>query len=225
MSGCIQRPIQQYAVSCRTGHWSLYHFIRKILDKNKAAHEGIWNKDAKGSFELRGKKLGIIGYGNIGSQVSILAEAMGMKVIFYDVLTKLPLGNADARKSLKELVSESDIVTLHIPETSQTKNIINKSLLKQFKKGAILINFARGEVVDLDALSKSLQEGHLSGAAIDVFDAEPLAENHPLRTTPNTLLTPHLGFVAQPVFESFTQGVVECLEAWLNGQPVIRPLP
>jgi len=144
--------------------------IRKIIDKNKAAHEGIWNKDAKGSFELRGKKLGIIGYGNIGSQVSILAEAMGMKVIFYDVLTKLPLGNADARKSIKELVSESDIVTLHIPETSQTKNIINKSLLKQFKKGAILINIARGEVVDLDAFSKSLQGGHLSGSAIDVFD-------------------------------------------------------
>jgi D-3-phosphoglycerate dehydrogenase len=171
--------------------------IRKILDKNKAAHEGIWNKDAKGSFELRGKKLGIIGYGNIGSQVSILAEAMGMKVIFYDVLTKLPLGNADARKSLKELVSESDIVTLHIPETSQTKNIINKSLLKQFKKGAILINFARGEVVDLDALSKSLQEGHLSGAAIDVFPWEPEKNgdhfSSPLQNLSNVLLTPHIG--------------------------------
>jgi D-3-phosphoglycerate dehydrogenase len=171
--------------------------IRKILDKDKAAHEGIWNKDAKGSFELRGKKLGIIGYGNIGSQVSILAEAMGMKVIFYDVLTKLPLGNADARKSLKELVSESDIVTLHIPETSQTKNIINKSLLKQFKKGAILINFARGEVVDLDALSKSLQEGHLSGAAIDVFPWEPEKNgdhfSSPLQNLSNVLLTPHIG--------------------------------
>ena len=171
--------------------------IRKILDKNKAAHEGIWNKDAKGSFELRGKKLGIIGYGNIGSQVSILAEAMGMKVIFYDVLTKLPLGNADARKSLKDLVSESDIVTLHIPETSQTKNIINKSLLKQFKKGSILINYARGEVVDLDALSKSLQEGHLSGAAIDVFPWEPEKNgdqfSSPLQHLSNVLLTPHIG--------------------------------
>jgi D-3-phosphoglycerate dehydrogenase len=171
--------------------------IRKILDKNKAAHEGIWNKDAKGSFELRGKKLGIIGYGNIGSQVSILAEAMGMKVIFYDVLTKLPLGNADSRKSLKDLVSESDIVTLHIPETSQTKNIINKSLLKQFKKGSILINFARGEVVDLDALSKSLQEGHLSGAAIDVFPWEPEKNgdqfSSPLQHLSNVLLTPHIG--------------------------------
>jgi len=171
--------------------------IRKILDKNKAAHEGIWNKDAKGSFELRGKKLGIIGYGNIGSQVSILAEAMGMKVIYYDLLTKLPLGNAEARKSLKDLVSESDIITLHIPETSQTKNIINKNLLKQFKKGSILINFARGEVVDLDALAKSLSDGHLSGAAIDVFPWEPEKNgdqfNSPLQNLSNVLLTPHIG--------------------------------
>jgi D-3-phosphoglycerate dehydrogenase len=171
--------------------------IRKILDKNKAAHEGVWNKDAKGSFELRGKKLGIIGYGNIGSQVSILAEAMGMKVIYYDILTKLPLGNAEARKSLKDLVSESDIITLHIPDTSQTKNIINKTLLKQFKKGAILINFARGEVVDLDALAKSLTDGHLSGAAIDVFPWEPEKNgdhfSSPLQHLPNVLLTPHVG--------------------------------
>jgi D-3-phosphoglycerate dehydrogenase len=171
--------------------------IRKILDKNKAAHDGIWNKDAKGSFELRGKKLGIIGYGNIGSQVSILAEAMGMKVIYYDILTKLPLGNAESRKSLKDLVSDSDIVTLHIPETSQTKNIINKSLLKQFKKGSILINFARGEVVDLDALAISLQDGHLSGAAIDVFPWEPEKNGDtftsPLQHLSNVLLTPHIG--------------------------------
>lgn len=171
--------------------------IRKILDKNKAAHDGIWNKDAKGSFELRGKKLGIIGYGNIGSQVSILAEAMGMKVIYYDVLTKLPLGNAESRKSLKDLVSDSDIVTLHIPETSQTKNIINKNLLKQFKKGAILINFARGEVVDLDALATYLQDGHLSGAAIDVFPWEPEKNGDsftsPLQHLSNVLLTPHIG--------------------------------
>lgn len=171
--------------------------IRKILDKNKAAHDGIWNKDAKGSFELRGKKLGIIGYGNIGSQVSILAEAMGMKVFYYDVLTKLPLGNAESRKSLKDLVSDSDIVTLHIPETSQTKNIINKNLLRQFKKGAILINFARGEVVDLDALATYLQDGHLSGAAIDVFPWEPEKNGDsftsPLQHLSNVLLTPHIG--------------------------------
>ncbi|MDE3143622.1 MAG: phosphoglycerate dehydrogenase, partial [Bacteroidota bacterium] len=110
--------------------------IRRIPDKNKAAHEGIWNKDAKGSFELRGKTLGIIGYGNIGSQVSVLAESLGMKVIFYDVETKLPLGNASSCKNLKELLSLSDIVSLHVPETAQTKNLINKNNLKYFKKGA-----------------------------------------------------------------------------------------
>lgn len=171
--------------------------IRKILDKNKAAHEGIWNKDAKGSFELRGKTLGIIGYGNIGSQVSILAEAFGMKVLFYDVITKLPLGNAESRKTLKEVVSNSDIITLHVPETNQTKNMINKAVIKQFKKNAILLNYARGEVVDLDALAKALEEGHLSGAAIDVYPWEPEKNGDkfttPLQKLPNVLLTPHIG--------------------------------
>jgi len=171
--------------------------IRKILDKNKAAHEGFWNKDAKGSFELRGKTLGIIGYGNIGSQVSILAEAMGMKIFFYDAITKLPLGNAISKKSLKELVSKSDIITLHIPETSQTKNLINKSLLKYFKKGSILLNYARGEVVDLNALKQALVSGHLSGAGVDVFPWEPEKNGDrfesPLQGLPNVLLTPHIG--------------------------------
>jgi D-3-phosphoglycerate dehydrogenase len=171
--------------------------IRKILDKNKAAHEGQWNKDAKGSFEIRGKTLGIIGYGNIGSQVSILAESLGMKVIFYDSVTKLPLGNAESRKTLKEVVSKADIITLHIPETQQTKNLINKALLKQFKKDSILINFARGEVVELDALASALISGHLSGAAIDVFPVEPEKNgdpfSSPLQNLPNVLLTPHIG--------------------------------
>lgn len=171
--------------------------IRKILDKNKAAHEGQWNKDAKGSFEIRGKTLGIIGYGNIGSQVSILAESLGMKVIFYDSVTKLPLGNAESRKTLKEVVSKADIITLHIPETQQTKNLINKALLKQFKKDSILINFARGEVVELDALASALKSGNLSGAAIDVFPVEPEKNgdpfSSPLQNIPNVLLTPHIG--------------------------------
>lgn len=171
--------------------------IRRIPDKNKAAHEGIWMKDSKGSFELRGKTLGIIGYGNIGSQVSVLAESLGMKVIFYDVETKLPLGNAEDKKTLKDLVSSADIVTLHVPETSQTKNIINKSILKFFRKGAILINYARGEVVDLEALRKSLLDGHLGGAAIDVYPQEPEKNGDhfqtPLQDVPNVLLTPHVG--------------------------------
>lgn len=171
--------------------------IRKILDKNKAAHEGKWFKDAKGSYEIRGKVLGIIGYGNIGSQVSILAEALGMKVLFYDIFTKLPLGNAVAKKSIKELVSKSDIITLHIPENAATKNLINKNNLKYFKKGSMLINFARGEVVDITALKKYLLDGQLSGAAIDVFPAEPEKNGDlftsPLQNISNVLLTPHIG--------------------------------
>jgi D-3-phosphoglycerate dehydrogenase len=171
--------------------------IRRIPDKNKAAHEGIWMKDAKGSFELRGKTLGIIGYGNIGSQVSVLAEGLGMKVIFYDVETKLPMGNDSDGKTLKEVLGKSDIVTLHVPETSQTKNIINKTTLKQFKKGSILINYARGEVVDLDALRKFIVDGHIGGAAIDVFPWEPEKNGdrfqNPLQDLPNVILTPHIG--------------------------------
>lgn len=171
--------------------------IRRIPDKNRAAHEGIWSKEAKGSYELRGKTLGIIGYGNIGTQVSILAEALGMKVVFYDVVTKLPLGNAVAKKTLKDVVSIADIVTLHVPENNSTKNLINKTSLKNFKKGSILINYARGEVVDLDALRKSLLEGQLSGAAIDVYPWEPEKNGDkfqtPLQNLSNVILTPHIG--------------------------------
>lgn len=171
--------------------------IRRIPDKNKAAHNGIWMKDAKGSYELRGKTLGIIGYGNIGSQVSVLAESLGMKVIFYDVETKLPLGNALDARSLRELVKKSDIVTLHVPESPQTRNIINKSLLRCFKKGSILINYARGTVVDLDALRKSILDGQIGGAAVDVFPVEPEKNGEyfqsPLQDCPNVILTPHIG--------------------------------
>ncbi len=171
--------------------------IRRIPDKNKAAHEGIWLKEAKGSYELRGKTLGIIGYGNIGSQVSVLAEALGLKVIFYDAETKMPLGNAEDKKSLKEVLSNADIVTLHVPELDSTKNLINKGNLKYFKKTAILINYARGEVVDLDALKKALVDEQLSGAAIDVYPVEPEKNGDkfatPLQGLKNVILTPHIG--------------------------------
>lgn len=171
--------------------------IRKIIDKNTAAHKGVWMKDATGSYELRGKTLGIIGYGNIGSQLSVLAESLGMKVIFYDTETKLPLGNATSVKSLKELVGRSEVISLHVPELPATKNMINRSLLKNFKKGSILINYARGEVVDLDALAKALTEGQLSGAAIDVFPWEPEKNGDtftsPLQGINNVILTPHIG--------------------------------
>jgi D-3-phosphoglycerate dehydrogenase len=185
--------------------------IRKIIDKNAAAHKGIWNKDAKGSFELRGKTLGIIGYGNIGTQTSIMAEAMGMKVKFYDVETKLPLGNAQSVKTIKELVSTSDIISLHVPETSSTKNLINKEVLKQFKQGAILINYARGEVVDLEALAAALQSKHLSGAAIDVYPWEPEKNGDsfetPLQGLSNVILTPHIGGSTEEAQENIGEDV------------------
>ena len=171
--------------------------IRRIPDKSKFAHEGIWMKESKGSYELRGKTMGIIGYGNIGTQVSVLAESMGMKVVYFDIETKLPLGNALPKKSIKELVSVSDIVSIHVPDTDQTRLMINKSVIKQFKKGSILLNYARGEVVDLEALAAALEKGDLGGAGVDVYPLEPEKNGDkfitPLQHLPNVLLTPHIG--------------------------------
>jgi D-3-phosphoglycerate dehydrogenase len=171
--------------------------IRRIPDKSVAAHKGFWQKEAKGSYELRGKTLGIIGYGNIGSQVSVLAEALGMKVIFYDIETKLPMGNATDMKSLKEVLSNADVVTLHVPDTPQTRNLINRKNLKYFKDGAILINYARGEVIELDALALAIETGQIAGAAIDVYPVEPEKNGDtfttPLQGLPNVILTPHIG--------------------------------
>ncbi|WP_407521582.1 phosphoglycerate dehydrogenase [Lacibacter sp. MH-610] len=194
--------------------------IRRIIDKNKAAHEGIWMKEAKGSYELRGKTLGIVGYGNIGSQVSVLAESLGMKVIYYDVVTKLPLGNAQQVRSLKDLLAQSDVVTLHVPETAQTKNLINKTTIKHFKKGAILLNYARGEVVDLDVLRKALLDGHVSGAAVDVFPWEPEKNGDrfqtPLQDLPNVILTPHIGGSTEEAQENIGEDVSNKLVQYLE---------
>src|SRR3954464_1543113 len=171
--------------------------IRKIAEKNDAAHKGIWLKDAKGSYELRGKTLGIIGYGNIGSQVSIMAEALGMNVVYYDIATKLPHGNAKQVRDLKELLSQSNIVTLHVPSNPTTKNMISADTLKSFRKGAILLNYSRGDVVDLKALKKMLASGKLAGAAIDVFPREPEKQGDKftseLQNLRNVILTPHIG--------------------------------
>lgn len=171
--------------------------IRRIPDKNVAAHKGIWMKESSGSYELRGKTLGIIGYGNIGTQVSVLAESLGMRVIFYDIETKMPLGNAEDMRSLKEVLSKADIVTLHVPETAQTKNLLNKSNLKYCKKGSIILNYARGEVIELNDLRKFIESGQIAGAAIDVFPVEPEKNGDhfesPLQNLPNVLLTPHIG--------------------------------
>ncbi len=194
--------------------------IRKIPDKNKAAHEGLWMKDAKGSYELRGKTLGIIGYGNIGSQVSVLAEALGMKIIYYDVVTKLPLGNAVSKKSLKEVLNQADIITLHIPETAQTKNLINKTTLKLCKKGAILLNYARGEVVDQPALAKAISEGHIGGAAVDVYPQEPEKNGEsftsPLQNLPNVILTPHIGGSTEEAQQNIGEDVSNKLYQYLE---------
>ena len=194
--------------------------IRRIIDKNSAAHEGTWRKEASGAYELRGKTLGIIGYGNIGKQVSVLAEGLGMKVIFYDTETRLPLGNAEDRKSLKEVVSKSDIVTLHVPELPNTKNLINRQSLRYFKKGAILINYARGEVVDLEELKRCLQDGRLSGAAIDVYPFEPEKNGEkfvtPLQGISNVLLTPHIGGSTQEAQENIGDDVSNKLFNYLE---------
>jgi D-3-phosphoglycerate dehydrogenase len=207
--------------------------IRRIPDKSKAAHEGVWLKEAKGSYELRGKTLGIIGYGNIGAQVSVLAEALGMKVIFYDTVTKLPLGNAVAKKTIKEVVGQADIITLHVPETAQTKNMINKTVIKQIKKGAILLNYARGEVVDLEALAAALKEGQLSGAAVDVYPWEPEKNgdkfNTPLQGLPNVILTPHIGGSTEEAQENIGEDVSNKLFQYLEtgmtiGSHTVPPL-
>jgi D-3-phosphoglycerate dehydrogenase len=171
--------------------------IRKIAEKNEAAHRGIWLKDAKGSFELRGKTLGIVGYGNIGSQVSIMAEALGVHVVYFDISTKLPHGNAKQVRDLKELVSQSDIVTLHVPSNATTQNMIDADILKSFKKGSILLNYSRGDDVDLGALKKTNNNGHLSGGANDVITREPEKSGDTfsceLQNLPNVILTPHIG--------------------------------
>ncbi|MGH9946349.1 MAG: phosphoglycerate dehydrogenase [Pyrinomonadaceae bacterium] len=171
--------------------------IRKIPDKNAAAHRGEWLKDAKGSFELRGKTLGIIGYGNIGSQVSNMAEAMGMQVLYYDVATKLPHGNAKQIRDLKALLKQSNIVTLHVPSDATTRNIINADTIKAMRKGSILINHSRGDVVDLTGLGKAVKSGKLAGAAVDVFPNEPEKFGDEfksiLQNLPNVILTPHIG--------------------------------
>lgn len=171
--------------------------LRQIPAKNAGAHRGEWDKSAIGSFEARGKTLGIIGYGHIGTQLSILAEHLGMRVQFYDIEDKLVLGNSTQVKSLTTLLKNADVVSLHVPETAQTQNMIGAKALGQMKDGAILINAARGTVVDIDALVEALDSGKISGAALDVFPVEPKGNGDefesPLRRFDNVLLTPHVG--------------------------------
>ncbi len=171
--------------------------MRRLLEKNQAAHKGEWLKDAKASYEVRGKNIGIVGYGHIGSQVSILAESMGMNVYYYDIEKKLSLGNAKVVDSLNELLGLSDVVTLHVPETPLTKNMISREQVSRMKKGALLINASRGTVVEVNDLAEALKNKHLSGAAVDVFPKEPATNDERfesvLQNIPNVIITPHIG--------------------------------
>jgi D-3-phosphoglycerate dehydrogenase len=171
--------------------------LRGVPSKNAAAHRGEWQKTAANAFEIRGKKLGIIGYGNIGMQLGVIAEGLGMQVQFYDTSNKLPLGNARQVPSLNQLLAGSDVVSLHVPESPATQNLIGAAQLAQMPAGSILINASRGTVVDIDALADALQSGALGGAGIDVFPVEPRSNDDefmsPLRRFDNTFLTPHIG--------------------------------
>lgn len=171
--------------------------LRGIPEKNAVCHRGGWQKSAVGSYEVRGKTLGIVGYGSIGTQVSVLAESLGMKVVFFDVVTKLPLGNASQIRNLPELLAKSDIVSLHVPETAATKMMFGAEEIAQMKDKAILLNASRGTVVDIDALAEGLKSGKIGGTAIDVFPVEPRGNDDefvsPLRGIDNALLTPHIG--------------------------------
>jgi D-3-phosphoglycerate dehydrogenase len=171
--------------------------LRRIPDRSVSAHQGGWDKSANGSFEVRGKILGIVGYGNIGSQLSTMAEAMGMRVIYYDQTDKLRHGNTDSVDSLSDLLGFADIVSLHVPETPQTAGMIGAEQIAMMRPGSYLINNSRGTVVDLDALAAALRSGHLAGAAVDVFPVEPASNKErfvtPLQGLPNVILTPHVG--------------------------------
>ena len=171
--------------------------LRGLAAKNAAAHRGQWRKSAADSYEIRGKTLGIIGYGNIGMQLGVIAEGLGMRVQFYDILNRLPLGNAQQLRSLEELLGNADVVTLHVPQTAQTHRMIGAAEIARMRPGAILINASRGTVVDIDALAAALESGHLHGAGVDVFPVEPRSNDDefvsPLRAHDNAFLTPHIG--------------------------------
>lgn len=189
--------------------------LRGIAEKNAKAHRGIWQKSAKNSYEIRNKTLGIVGYGSIGSQLSVISESLGMQVLFFDVVGKLPIGNAKQVGSLSELLAKSDIVTLHVPEVSSTKNLMSTLEFSQMKDGAIFINAARGTVVDIDALCIALKNKKIGGAAIDVFPVEPASNDDefisPLRGFDNVILSPHVGGSTIEAQESIGSEVAEKL--------------
>lgn len=193
---------------------------RQLGDRNMMAHKGEWMKSAEGSREVRGKTLGIVGYGHIGSQVSVLAEALGMRVVFFDVIKKLPLGNAQGKNTLAEVLKESDFVTLHVPETNETQNMITGAEINKMKKGAFLINASRGTVVKINDLVAALQEKHLGGCAIDVFPEEPSSNKDkfksPLQNLKNVILTPHIGGSTEEAQYNIGMEVAESFRKFLH---------
>ncbi|SFM92371.1 phosphoglycerate dehydrogenase [Marinobacter pelagius] len=199
--------------------------LRGVPEKNAKAHRGEWLKSAKNSYEIRGKKLGIIGYGNIGTQFSVLAEGLGMDVYFYDVVSKLSIGNATQVGTMQELLNIADVVSLHVPETPATKYMFKAEQFAQMKPGSILMNASRGTVVDIDALADALSSGKLLGAAIDVFPVEPKSNNEefvsPLREFDNVILTPHVGGSTMEAQENIGREVAEKLAMYSdNGTSV-----
>ena len=194
--------------------------MRGIPQKNALLHRGGWMKSAANSFEVRGKTLGIIGYGHIGTQLGLLAETLGMRVVFYDIETKLPLGNARQLSTLGELLAEADVVSLHVPETPDTKNMMGAEQIARMKKGSFLINASRGTVVDIDALAAALESKHILGAAIDVFPVEPKGNEgdfqSPLIRFENVLLTPHIGGSTGEAQESIGREVASKLIRYSN---------
>ncbi|KAJ0403228.1 hypothetical protein P43SY_000036 [Pythium insidiosum] len=193
---------------------------RKLFLRSSELHEGVWNKSATGAHEVRGTTLGVVGYGRIGSQISVLAELLGMKVIFYDPVKCLPLGNARQVDSLEELLRLADCVTLHVPATKTTKNMINAKTIAQMKDGALLINNARGSVVDVEAAAEAIKSGKLGGLAVDVFPVEPEkngeAFDTPLRGLPNVILTPHIGGSTEEAQGNIAVEVAAKLVRFLN---------
>ncbi|PJE79485.1 D-3-phosphoglycerate dehydrogenase [invertebrate metagenome] len=189
--------------------------LRGITEKNQLSHQGIWQKSVTGAHEIRGKKLGIIGYGNIGSQLSILAESLGMKVVFYDIVNKLPMGNATQLHSLPALLQTADVVSLHVPETPATRSMISVAELNRMKPASILINASRGTVVDIEALTDALHNKKVRGAAIDVFPEEPDSNQDPFHSSlqgfSNVILTPHIGGSTQEAQENIGREVAEKL--------------
>lgn len=193
---------------------------RQLGDRNMMAHNGEWMKSSEGSKEVRGKTLGIVGYGHIGSQISVLAEALGMRVVFFDVIKKLPLGNAQGKNTLAEVLKESDFVTLHVPETVETQNMIQTAEFKKMKKGSCLINASRGTVVNIEDLVVALKENHLAGCAIDVFPEEPASNNEkfksPLQNLKNVILTPHIGGSTEEAQYNIGMEVAESFRKFLH---------